>query len=150
MQIEEQLNAGNFRNPYVKVGINIQYTASWVSTFVTNILKEYKITIQQYNVLRILELHHPESLSIKNISDSMVDLSSNVSRLVDKLVHKKLVEKHPETLDKRKVQVSITPEGLKAARESTELLVEKFMKKAQTLTLDEANLLSDLLDKLRG
>jgi DNA-binding MarR family transcriptional regulator len=150
MQIEKQLNTDGFSNPYVKVGINIQYTASWVFTFVTKILKKYNLSLQQYNVLRALELNHPKPMSIKAISESMVDINSNVSRLVDKLVDKKLSERHEEVTDKRKVKIIITNEGIVTVQKSTIELIEQFTLRSQTISEDEATALSDLLDKLRG
>jgi DNA-binding MarR family transcriptional regulator len=150
MQIEKQLNTDGFSNPYVKVGINIQYTASWVFTFVTKILKKYNLSLQQYNVLRALELNHPNPMSIKAISESMVDINSNVSRLVDKLVNKKLTERHEEVTDKRKVKIIITNEGIVTVQKSTIELIEQFTLRSQTISEDEATALSDLLDKLRG
>jgi DNA-binding MarR family transcriptional regulator len=150
MQIERQLNTDGFTNPYVKVGINIQYTSSWVFTFVTQILKNYNLSLQQYNVLRALELSHPKPLSVKAISESMVDINSNVSRLVDKLVDKGFTERHQEDSDKRKVKIIITNEGIVTVQNSTEELIEQFTKRAQTITEEEATMLSDLLDKLRG
>jgi DNA-binding MarR family transcriptional regulator len=150
MQIERQLNTDDFANPYVKVGINIQYTSSWVFTFVTQILKKYNLSLQQYNVLRALELSHPKPLSVKTISESMVDINSNVSRLVDKLVDKGFSERHQEDSDKRKVKIIITNEGIVTVQNSTKELIEQFTNRAKTISEDEATILSDLLDKLRG
>lgn len=150
MQIERQLNTDGFSNPYVKVGINVQYTSSWVFTFVTQILKKYNLSLQQYNVLRALELSHPTPLTIKTISESMVDMNSNVSRLVDKLVDKKLSERHQEDSDKRKVKIIITNKGIVTVQDSTKELIEQFTNRAKTISEEEATLLSDLLDKLRG
>jgi DNA-binding MarR family transcriptional regulator len=150
MQIERQLNTDGFSNPYVKVGINIQYTSSWVFTFVTQILKNYNLSLQQYNVLRALELSHPIPLSVKTISESMVDINSNVSRLVDKLVDKGFSERHQEDTDKRKVKIIITNEGIVTVQNSTKELIEQFTKRAKTISEEEATILSDLLDKLRG
>jgi DNA-binding MarR family transcriptional regulator len=150
MQIERQLNMAGFTNPYVKVGINIQYTSSWVFTFVTHILKKYNISLQQYNVLRALDLSHPKPLGVKTISESMVDMNSNVSRLVDKLVDKGLAERHQEDSDKRKVKIIITNKGIVTVQNSTKELIEQFTKRTQTISEEEATMLSDLLDKLRG
>jgi DNA-binding MarR family transcriptional regulator len=150
MQIEKQLNTDGFINPYIKVGINIQYTASWVFTFVTSILKKYNLSLQQYNVLRALELSHPKPLSIKDISESMVDINSNVSRLVDKLVDKQLTERHQEDSDKRKVKIIITKQGIVTVQKSTAELIEQFTQRAKTISEEEAVILSDLLDKLRS
>jgi DNA-binding MarR family transcriptional regulator len=150
MQIERQLNTDGFSNPYVKVGINIQYTSSWVFTFVTQILKKYNLSLQQYNVLRALELSHPKPLSVKTISESMVDMNSNVSRLVDKLVDKGFSERHQEDSDKRKVKIIITNEGIVTVQNSTKELIEQFTNRAKTISEEEATILSDLLDKLRG
>ncbi len=76
-------------------------------------LKPFKITTQQYNVLRILRGQHPNPASINLIIERMLDKMSNASRIVDKLVAKKLADRKVCPEDRRMVDVLITDKGIK-------------------------------------
>ena len=58
-------------------------------------LKPYDVTPKQYNILRILKEHAPESLSIQQIREMLADKMSDASRLVDRLERKELLKKFP-------------------------------------------------------
>ena len=51
-------------------------------------LKQFSLTTQQFNVLRILRGQKGNPISVKDMHGRMLDSSSNVSRLVDKLLAK--------------------------------------------------------------
>lgn len=54
MKIEDAIKQSKFKNEYEKLVVNILYTAGWIELEISRIFKEYGITIQQYNILRIL------------------------------------------------------------------------------------------------
>lgn len=92
MKIEDAIKQSKFKNEYEKLVVNILYTAGWIELEISRIFKEYGITIQQYNILRILRGQYPKPATINMLIDRMIDKMSNASRLVDKLLAKKLVE----------------------------------------------------------
>ncbi len=107
MGIEKEIQTQNFRNEYQKVGVNIIFTANWFTERFKQILDDYDITNQQFNILRILR-GSKRPLSTLQIRDRMLDKMSDTSRIVDRLVKKELVEKAICEADKRLVDIRIT------------------------------------------
>ncbi|MES2731832.1 MAG: MarR family transcriptional regulator [Bacteroidota bacterium] len=148
MSIEQDIQQKSFKNPYQKVIINLMYTHSWLSARQSQLLKPFGITAAQYNVLRILRGQHPKPATVNLIIERMIDKMSNASRLVDKLLVKKLVVRHVCPNDRRAVDVLITQEGLNLLQE-IDVLQEDLDKTFSHLSEQEAGQLSDLLDKMR-
>src|SRR5258706_309212 len=107
------------------------------------------ITMQQFNILRILRGQNPNSISAAVIKQRMLDRNSDVSRLLDRLIDKKMVIKTQCESDKRATDVKITESGLKLLSK-IDLRLEEIDSKLLKLTAKEATQLSDLLDKCRG
>jgi len=149
MKIENAIKQGKpFANPQTKAVVNLTYTAAWITGVQTQLLKPYGISIQQYNILRILRGMYPDPATVKGLISRMIDKNSNASRLVDKLVKKAYVERTPCAADRRRVDVAITPSGMEVLdRVSKTLEGEHFR---VNLTDEEALLLSSLLDKMRS
>lgn len=148
MGIEQEIKQRNFKSEYEKLIINQLFTGKWVSDTVTQHLKPYKLTNQQYNVLRILRGQDNNTLSVNGITERMIDKMSNVSRLVDKLLTKELIERKINAIDRRQVDVIITEKGLSLL----ELIDEKeneLHNHFKNITPNEACRLNNLLDKLR-
>lgn len=149
MRIEDEIKQTKpFPNPQTKAVVNLNFTASWLSGVQAEMLKPYGISIQQYNILRILKGMRPRPATVKILIERMIDKNSNASRLVDKLLKKGLLERNACSRDRRRVDVMITESGLDMVN-----LISKAMKKNKTfvnLTDEESIVLSDLLDKLRG
>jgi len=74
-------------------------------------LKPHGVTPPQYNVLRILRGQKGRPLAIQSVAERMIDPASNISRIVDKLVDKKWVQRTPCKNDRRRADVSILPLG---------------------------------------
>jgi DNA-binding MarR family transcriptional regulator len=132
-----------------KVAVNLLYTAAWLDDRNKNFFKEYGITNQQFNILRILRGQLPNKISGAEIKNRMLDKNSDVSRLLDRLVLKKLVTKNQCPKDKRAVDVLITEPGL-ALLKKIDGKMDKNDLAVFHLTKTEATQLSDLLDKCRG
>lgn len=149
MKIEEEIKQSKFKNPFQKVAINLQFTANWLTAYSNNFFKDFGITMQQFNILRILRGQNPNSISAAEIKERMLDRNSDVSRLLDRLIDKKMVIKTQCESDKRATDVKITENGLKLLSK-IDLRLEEIDSKVLNLTTKEANQLSDLLDKCRG
>src|ERR1051325_743233 len=113
MKIEDEIKQSKFKNPFQKVAINLQFTANWLAANNNDFFKSFGITMQQFNILRILRGQNPNSISAAEIKQRMLDRNSDVSRLLDRLIEKKLVIKTQCESDKRATDVVITPNGLK-------------------------------------
>jgi DNA-binding MarR family transcriptional regulator len=149
MTIEQEIKQVKFRSNFAKAIINVVYTSNWISGQQNEILKPYDLSIQQYNVLRILRGQSPKPISVNAIIERMMDKMSNASRLVDKLLSKDLVIRRECSDDRRAVEIFITEKGLSILSELDESQSE-WEKSLHNLNESEALLLSDLLDKLRN
>ncbi|WP_040278475.1 MarR family winged helix-turn-helix transcriptional regulator [Psychroserpens damuponensis] len=134
-----------FENNRVKAMLNIIYTANWITSTQNEFFKDFGISQQQYNILRILR-GAGEPLNVQTIKDRMLERSPNATRLMDKLCAKELIERLPCPNDRRVVHINITKNGL-------DLLIAISNKKPKNLleniTVEEATQLSDLLDRIR-
>lgn len=149
MKIEEEIQQKQFKNEYLKAHINILFSASWMNQYTTQKLKTFNISWQQFNILRILKGQAPKPSTVKELGNRMIDKMSNASRLIDKLEKKKLVERIASKKDRRKVEISITKTGLEIVEVASQILEDGMVQQMQSLTLKEAEILNELLDKLR-
>ena len=149
MGLETEINQHIFSSESQKAIINIIYTYHWVTDRVKEALSPEDITLQQYNILRILRGSDPEPLSTLKIRERMLDKMSDTSRIVDRLLLKGLVLKKISKVDKRLVDVSITNEGKKILDR-----LDKKVKETEQLlsSMGNNNLkkLNELLDEVRG
>lgn len=137
-----------FRSEIERAIVNIIYTNNYLCDQQFKLLKAHGITLQQYNVLRILKGHSPEPITINGIIDRMLDKMSNASRLVDKLVQKKLVVRKSKKEDRRACDVIISKKGedfVETLNSEMELLNSKFT----GMNDDDLAKLNQLLDSFR-
>jgi MarR family multiple gene transcriptional regulator MgrA len=150
MLIEKEIHQVKpFRNSYHKASVNLIFTGKWMIQFHSNIFRQYNLTIQQYNILRILRGRYPLATTIKLIRDRMLDRLSDTSRIVELLRKKKLAERNICHNDRRKMDVVITKKGM-GILDEMDKENERMDRKLYTLNEQEIVLLNELLDKLRG
>lgn len=128
-----------------KALINVLYTANWISSFQNEFFKPFGISRQQYNILRILK-GSKEALKVQAIKNRMIERSPNVTRLMDKLYAKELIDRFPSEADRRVVLIQITTKGTDLLASISKDFNQDLLK---NITEEEAILLSDLLDKMR-
>lgn len=148
MTLEEQIKQKKFNTQLEKAFVNISYTNSILVGQLNKAFKEFNISVQQFNVMRILKGQHPKAVSINDITDRMVDKMSNASRLVEKLRIKDLVKREKCAFDKRQVDVKLTRKGLNML-ETLNHKLEYVQNQYSNLTEEEYAQLNDLLDKMR-
>ncbi|MFN0033871.1 MAG: MarR family winged helix-turn-helix transcriptional regulator [Saprospiraceae bacterium] len=150
MKLEMELKSTKPIAPRQRALLNILFTASWLDCSLTRQLRPYGITPPQYNILRILNGSVPKGLSVFDIKSRMLDRSSNVSRLVEKLRLGGLAERVPHCKDRRMVVVTISDTGKKLL---SDIEQARFMDgqgvAGGKLTESEALELAHLLDKFR-
>jgi DNA-binding MarR family transcriptional regulator len=149
MKIEEEISQENFRNKSHKTAVNIIYTFNWLYQKTIELLKPFDLTIQQFNILRILRGQYPNPVTVKLLKERMIDKMSDASRLVEKLRSKGLAERRICSKDRRNVDVLITESGLKLLEE-IDKSDKEFDNLTANLSADEMEKLNDLLDKIRG
>lgn len=133
---------------YYKAIHQIIKTGHWITDQVSKELKEFNISEPQYNVLRILEEAKGEPVTVEGILKKMIQRSSNITRIVDKLQAKEYVERKECTTNRRKMDISITDKGLVFLKK-LDKKVQEFHKPLQhNLTKKELELLEELILKL--
>jgi len=148
MKLEQALQSSKFRTEVQKAVLNILYTAWWLKTITSRELKEFGITHEQYNVLRILRGKHPDRMCVRDIASRMIEKNSNVPRIIDRLELKKLVERSTSAVDKRETVIMLTHTGIAMLGSCTEK-VNSIFEKAMPISETEADTLNQLLEKLR-
>lgn len=150
MKLELELKTAKPMSARQRAVLNILFTASWLDCAHTRLLRPFHITGPQYNILRILNGSAPKGLSVLDIKSRMIDRSSNVSRLVEKLRLAGHVERVPHGKDRRMVIVTISETGKKLLADIEEA---RFMDGVgvigSKLSEAEALELAHLLDKFR-
>ncbi len=149
MRLEEEIVQRSFKNEYEKAIVNMVFSYNWLVTFHVQLLKPYGITIQQYNILRILRGQYPKPATIKLIKERMLDRMSDASRIVEKLRVKGMVERNICAADRRNVDVLITEKGLNLLSD-IDNYEDEMEKHLSALDENEVKQLNDLLDKMRG
>ncbi|MCS7084814.1 MAG: MarR family transcriptional regulator [Bacteroidia bacterium] len=149
MKLEDALKTDKLTDARQKADLNILYTASRLKIVVNRRYREYGLTFEQANVLRILRGSHPKPLCRKDIAQRMIDRTSNVTRIVDKLAARGKVVKGASQSDRREIAVSLTEEGLELIeRLIREVDVMEFHR--SSLTDEEAATLHALIEKRRS
>ena len=148
MKLEQALQTTKFENDQHKALLNVLYTGYWFKTQTADILKKYSLTSEQFNVMRILKGMHPKPMCVKNIASRMIEKSSNVPRILDRMVLKGFAERIQSPEDKRETLVNLTEKGIKQLGQASSELSEH-TKKIVSLTDKEAVQLNDLLEAMR-
>ncbi|MBC7693948.1 MAG: MarR family transcriptional regulator [Burkholderiales bacterium] len=148
MKLEDEIHQKKFKSIQQKLMLNLVYTTNWITSKQGAFFKDSDITIQQYNVLRILRGQYPNTCNLKVIKERMLDRMSDASRIVDKLNTKKLLLRRECPNDRRSVDVIITDKGLELLQ-SLDHVDDLAKQTLKSLSTEEINTLNDLLDKLR-
>lgn len=152
--VSMNVNSNNNRtlvsdDQFRELRFNLLHTCSWINDSMRKFLQPHNITPKQYNILRILNERHPESLSIQEVREMLADKMSDASRLVDRLDKKKLIDKFPSDQDRRSNRARITDKG----RELLEV-VNRDRRKLDNMISDrlsegDVEHLNDLLERLK-
>ena len=149
MKLEDEIKQTRFESGGQKAVINVIFTANWINSQFRNIFKTYDLTLQQYNVLRILRGKYPKSANPGEIKEVMLDKNPDLTRLCDRMCNLGLITRTVDKDNRRKMNITITQKGLDTLEQATPEL-DKLEKELVNISESEANVLSDLLDKLRG
>ena len=111
-------------------------------------LHPYGLSIQQFNVLRILRGCQEKPASLQYITSRMIHKTSNTTRIVDRLLQKKLVDRKPCTENRRMIEITITKEGLALLNTIDPVIDKKENEVASRLSKKELTTLLENYKKL--
>jgi DNA-binding MarR family transcriptional regulator len=147
MTLEEAIKSSKFKDQRHKALIHILFMAYQLKTQVNQLLKNYALTGEQYNVLRILKGSYPAPLCVKEVGSRLIERNSNVPRIADRLELKQLVKRFASPEDRRETLMQITPAGINLLEAATQAM-ENERQQMIKLTESEADHLNQLLAKL--
>ncbi|HER41185.1 MAG TPA: MarR family transcriptional regulator [Salinimicrobium catena] len=127
--------------------IELIVTGTWVQDHLSEALKPYKLSIAQFNVLRILRGQKGKPASLSCVNEKMIHKMSNTTRLIDKLLKKGLVDRIICPENRRQIELTITSEGLDLLKE-LDLVITRTERKLMS-RLEEKEI-DNLIELLRG
>ncbi|NNC46408.1 MAG: MarR family transcriptional regulator [Winogradskyella sp.] len=129
--------------------INVMFSNNWVKDELIGVLKPYDLSLEQFNVLRILRGQKGQPINLQDIQERMFNKMSNTTRLVDKLILKGFVQRTICKNNRRKVEIEITDSGLKTLKEIDPKIDTAEQQITTNLNDSELQQLNTLLIKLR-
>lgn len=148
--VEEEIKqTRSFVNPYQEATINLIFTGKWMIKLHNDVFQTHGISLQQYNILRILKGRAPKKATVKYIKERMLDKMSDTSRIIDNMVKKRILVRNHNATDRRKVDISIAKKGY-VILEDMEKEQDVLFGYLSNLTDNEVVQLNKLLDKARN
>lgn len=139
-----------FASPREEAGLGIRRTAEVLRQRMEPLFESHGLTGQQYNVLRILRGALPEPLPTMEIADRMLEKTPGITRLLDRLQEKGLVQQERRSDDRRCILRSITPAGLELLGALDEPVARANVEILGTLTDEQTEQLIQTLDVIRA
>lgn len=149
MAIDEKPSE-NFRSREQQATLGLLRTADAVKRSLAQVIEPHGITPQQYNVLRILRGAGSDGLPTLTIGERMIEQTPGVTRLVDRLERKGMVERVPCPKDRRRVFCKITPKGIDLLRELDDPVNRWDAQAVSVLLPSDLDSLINLLDRVRA
>ncbi len=129
---------------------NILITGNWMNEKFSEHLKQYALSIQQYQVLRSLRDLNGEPTDLLTLQVGMISKNSNTTRLVEKLKLKGLISRIQNEENRRKVAIRITDDGLNLLAEIDTPQSVFEISTVSNLNIKELKTLNTLLNKIRN
>lgn len=147
MNVEEIIKTEKALPLIQRTIIHLSLVENKINECITHALKPYEVSLQQFNVLRILRGQKDKPANLSTLNERMVTKMSNTTRLVDKLLTKGFVERTTCQSNRRKVDIKITNKGYKILLEMDGAMAEAEKLIVQNFNPKELEQLNKLLDK---
>jgi len=138
-----------FASPAQETILGLLRTTDVVRRAIAQAVNPQGVTMQQYNVLRILRGAGREGLATLAIADRLVEQTPGITRLVDELEKRGLLARQRCAEDRRRVLCFLTKEGLKLVNTFDKPVAERGESCLAALTQKEQRTLIKLLDRIR-
>jgi DNA-binding MarR family transcriptional regulator len=138
-----------FEADYQEAGVALLRTSDQLQRRLAATVEPHGITVQQYNVLRILRGAHPEAVPTLEIATRMIEQAPGITRLLDRLEGKQLIERVRCARDRRRVLCTISLAGLELLAALDRPMLETLRACFASLSADKTRDLIQLLDDLR-
>ncbi|MDH3206370.1 MAG: MarR family transcriptional regulator [Gemmatimonadota bacterium] len=147
--LEEIQQSKPFRSRSQEAYVALLRTADDSRRYISNVLEPEGVTLQQYNVLRILRGAGKSGVATLAIAERMLERTPGVTRLIDRMERKGWVERSRCTEDRRRVWCKITESGLSLLEKLDRPVSDVDDAFGDVLDEDELGTLVGYLDRLR-
>ena len=146
--LRRRLKQDRFRSPQHEAVLNLMVAAAYLRERTDRALAERGLTGPQYNVLRILRGAQPEGLARVEIARRMIARAPDLTRLIDRMVRRALVERAKSERDRRQSRTRVTRKGLQVLAELEPGVNAVDREIANRLGAAEARTLSRLCERI--
>ena len=147
---ETKKRGQRFDSPQQEAYLNLWRTYDRLRLIEDALFERFELTAQQYNALRLLKAAHPKKVATLGLAGRLVSRAPDITRLVDKLVDRGLVERERPADNRRVVNVGITEAGLTLLHELAGAVRECHERQLGHMDEAEMRTLIELLRKARG
>ncbi len=138
-----------FDSPLQELYLSLWRTYDRLRELEEALFSQFELNNQQYNVLRLLKAAHPKALATLSLGERLVSRSPDITRMLDRLVQRGLVERIRTEQDRRQVLAKITPEGMQLLKDIAEPLKKCHQQQLGHMSPDDVERLIDLLRMAR-
>jgi DNA-binding MarR family transcriptional regulator len=138
-----------FDSPQQEVFLNLWRTYDRLRLLEDELFDRYDLTAQQYNALRLIRAAHPEKVPTLNLASKLVSRAPDITRLLDKLKERGLIERERPADNRRVVKIGMTPAGNVLLDELTVAVRDCHARQLGHLRPAEMRTLVELLKKAR-
>jgi len=146
--LKRRLKQEKFSSVEQEVVLNLLVAANYLHSELDSICGRFKITLAQFNVLRILKGAHPDGYPRGEIIRRMIEPAPDVTRLIDRLIKEGLVERFESKEDRRLSLARITKKGVALLTRINPEIDKFLVGYSSVLTKSEKEVLPNLLEKL--
>lgn len=129
--------------------LNLWRTYDRLRALEDELFGRYGITAQQYNALRLLREVVPQGLPTLALAKKLISRAPDITRLLNKLVEGKFIERERKDSNRRVVEVRITSAGTKLLNELDPLVTATNSRQLGHLSERELHSLIEALRKAR-
>jgi DNA-binding MarR family transcriptional regulator len=138
-----------FDSQQQEVYLSLWRTYDRLKALEDELFQSWDLTSQQYNVLRILQSANPKAVPTLKISQRLISRAPDITRMIDKLQERALVNRFRSDEDRRTVLVQITQEGLELLKKLQQPVKALHISQLGHLTEAQCTNLCKLLQKTR-
>ena len=150
MNVEQRIKTDTVLPLRRRTVIHLMLVNNHMQDVLAQALKPFEVSLQQFNVLRILRGQKGKPANLSTLSERMVSRMSNTTRLVDKLITKDYVRRNTCPENRRKIEIWLTDAGMQALKEmdlAVEAAEESLM---HSLNDNQLENLNELLDHINN
>lgn len=132
-----------------EVYLNLWRTYERLKLLESELFSQFRLTAQQYNLLRLLQQVHPKPLPTLKIAKRLISVAPDITRMLDRLERDQLVRRTRPADNRRVVHVNLTSAGLDLLRKLAPRVEECHARQLGHLKVVELKRLRNLLKQVR-